>query len=127
MLLVTTAGSVTRFTFASSTVLAYRCTPVFTFSHTRVFLPSHISLLHQPHATCDLHDLTTSRTATLRLAALNNITKDGCFEARGSDGSFCEDVDGDGEAGIQSYFKFDKSILSDGDEPDEAKQFDFPI
>jgi hypothetical protein len=127
VLLVTTAGSETRFTFSSCTVLAYRWTPVFTFSHTRAFLLSNIPNLQQPHTTCDLHDLTTSRTATLRLAAFNSITADGWFKGGRNNGSFSEDVDGEGEADVQSYRKWDESILSDGDEPDGAEQCDLQL
>lgn len=128
VLLVTTAGSETRFTFASFTVLAYRWTPVFTFSHTRAFLLSNVLNLQQPHTTCDLHDLTTSRTATLRLAAFNNIIADGCFKSGRNNGSFSEDVDGKGgQADVQSHRQWDESILSDGDEPDGAEQCDFQL
>lgn len=57
------------FQISSSTVLAYRCCPLFTFPHTGTFSSLTLHSFTTENTTCELHDLTTRRTATLRLAA----------------------------------------------------------
>jgi hypothetical protein len=57
------------FQISSSTVLAYRCGPLFTFSHTGSFSSLTLHSFTTKNTTCELHDLTTPRTATLRFAA----------------------------------------------------------
>jgi hypothetical protein len=120
---VTTAGSGLRFIFASSTVLAYRCGLVFLSPRLDPFSSLTSHSLTTKKNTCDLHDLTTHRTATPRLAAFSNtrLLKEGGW----NNGCCYGEVfvrEGVPAVEVQSnYAERDESFLwSTGNEQDEC-------